>query len=454
MEGLTFGDVGRLIAALSELEKLHGPLGARLFPVAASMWGGFTMLAFWQAYRDGGGEEEFLQVLFRALVSLLALEFYQPMIMAVRELFVQLGSIFNANHRFRELLSIIRIDLAEGKLHWRVMSLELLDFLAGIVVFSSLFLLIFSFVGLHVAQGYGFVFLHIFGPLYLALYPSRQLAGSTWRWFRGLLAVSAYPVVWSLLFSMLGTLVTTYYRLGGGEETGLSLLVAIVIIFNSLVALTVPALVVYWMSGQAQSLGVYLSQPLREAIERASSFMLKISAPISPGRPDAASPAASTPGQVLLAARSLRSALFLDEQSLYLAGREPRPVAGVAALAASSRGAEHFVSAFYELAATVKGRALLEEFAELMARGESIARAASLFQGLPEGARLARTVTLLRADELERIDATLRELFGERLRTSSGGLQAAMCTSHARVYYPGELKLAATVVLYNERTTL
>ncbi len=299
MEGLTFGDVGRLIAALSELEKLHGPLGARLFPVAASMWGGFTMLAFWQAYRDGGGEEEFLQVLFRALVSLLALEFYQPMIMAGRELFVQLGSIFNANHRFRELLSIIRIDLAEGKLHWRVMSLELLDFLAGIVVFSSLFLLIFSFVGLHVAQGYGFVFLHIFGPLYLALYPSRQLAGSTWRWFRGLLAVSAYPVVWSLLFSMLGTLVTTYYRLGGGEETGLSLLVAIVIIFNSLVALTVPALVVYWMSGQAQSLGVYLSQPLREAIERASSFMLKISAPISPGRPDAAIVAGEPPRRAL-----------------------------------------------------------------------------------------------------------------------------------------------------------
>lgn len=414
MEGLAFGDVGRLIAALSELEKLQGPLGAKLFPVAASIWSGFTMLAFWQAYRGGGGEEEFLQVLLRALVSLLALELYQPMIMAVRELFAQLGSIFNANDRFRELLSIIRTDLAEGKLHWRVMSLELLDLLAGIVVFSSLFLLIFSFVGLHIAQGYGFVFLKIFGPLYLALYPSRQLAGSTWRWFRALLAVSAYPVVWSLLFSMLGTLVTTYYRLAGGEEAGLSLLVAIVIIFNSLVALTVPALVVYWMSGQAQSLGLYLSQSFREAIERASGFMLRVSAATSFGRPDAASPAAALPERVPPATRPLRSTLFLGEPSLSLPGGEPRTAAGIAALAASSRSAEHFVSAFYQLTATVKGRALLEEFAERMARGESLARAASLFQGLPEGARLARAIALLRADELERIDITLREFFGDR----------------------------------------
>lgn len=406
MEGLAFGDVGRLIAALSELEKLQGPLGAKLFPVAASMWAGFTMLAFWQAYRDGGGEEEFLQVLLRALVSLLALELYQPMITAMRELFVQLGSIFNTNERFRELLSIIRADLAEGKLHWRVMSLELLDFLAGIVVFSSLFLLIFSFVGLHIAQGYGLVFLNVFGPLYLALYPSRQLAGSTWRWFRALLAVSAYPVVWSLLFSMLGTLVTTYYRLAGGEEAGLSLLVATVIIFNSLVALAVPPLAVYWMSGQAQSLGLYLSQSFRAAIERASSFMLGISAPTSPGQP-----AAAPPERVPPATRPLRSALFLDQQSLSLPVRKPWP-AGIAALAAGGRSAAHLVSAFYELAATVKGHALLEEFAERMARGESLARAASLFHGLPEGARLARAIALLRADEIERIGVALQAFFG------------------------------------------
>lgn len=103
----------------------------------------------------------------------------------------------------------------------------------------------FLLVLLNVFKGFMFGALFIAGPLALFLYPIPALSGLATQWFKGMLACTAIPLLWSLE-AAIGTAIIADPTMVFGEGAGMSLYGALVLLVLMWVMIKTPFKVLEW----------------------------------------------------------------------------------------------------------------------------------------------------------------------------------------------------------------
>jgi hypothetical protein len=106
------------------------------------------------------------------------------------------------------------------------------------------------------AQAIAVILLYVFGPLLIALLPSRQLSSVTYGYVRAFLQVLLWPAVWSIVFALFtGALLEVFV---GGPIV--NLVPAILLILLSILLTQIPRLTGYITSGALHATGSVLSE--------------------------------------------------------------------------------------------------------------------------------------------------------------------------------------------------
>ena len=195
------GTISRFLAALGGLwdrteQYLPLMLGIAL-PLAALVFT-FSML---QAFFQDGTEEDYFRVMGRFGITLAILGDYRSLFDQFNQLSSDLAHHFGDPNSFQSFFQQIQsqFDSLSGALafaaNWSSSIVSLLALLSAVIM-------VLAYLGLVVAQAIAVVLLYVFGPLLIALLPSRQLSAVTYGYVKGLLQVLLWPAVWSIVFAL------------------------------------------------------------------------------------------------------------------------------------------------------------------------------------------------------------------------------------------------------------
>jgi hypothetical protein len=132
---------------------------------------------------------------------------------------------------------------------------------ATLVLLSAVILAI-AYVGLVAAQAIAVVLLYVFGPLLVALLPSRLLSSVTYGYIRALLQVLLWPAVWSIMFALFtGALLQVFV-----SGPGINLVPAMLLVLMAILLTQIPRLTGYLTTGALNATGAALSALITASI--------------------------------------------------------------------------------------------------------------------------------------------------------------------------------------------
>jgi hypothetical protein len=123
------------------------------------------------------------------------------------------------------------------------------------LILLSAVILVIAYVGLVAAQAIAVVLLYVFGPMLIALLPSRQLSTVTYGYIRALLQVLLWPAVWSIMFALFtGALLQVFVA-----SPGVNLVPAMLLVLMAILLTQIPRLTGYLTTGALNATGAALS---------------------------------------------------------------------------------------------------------------------------------------------------------------------------------------------------
>lgn len=252
---IDLGSASRFLAALGGLwDRAEGYLPLILniaLPLAALVFT-FSML---QAFFQDDTEEVYFRIMGRFGITVAILGDYRTLFDKFNQLSSDLAHHFadpnSFQNFFQQLESRITGLSAVISITWL-----LTGSIVTLLTLLSAVLLALAYLGLVLAQAIAIILLYVFGPLLIALLPSRQLSSVTYGYVRAFLQVLLWPAVWSILFALFtGALLEVFV---GGPIV--NLIPAILLILLSILLTQIPRLTGYITSGALHATGSVLSE--------------------------------------------------------------------------------------------------------------------------------------------------------------------------------------------------
>lgn len=249
------GTISRFLAALGGLwdrAEQYLPLVLVIaLPLAALVFT-FSML---QAFFQDGGEEDYFRIMCRFGVTLAILGDYRSLFLKFNILSSDLAHHFGDPNSFQNFFQQIQsqFDSLSGAI---VFTARLSTSIVTLLILLSAVILVLAYVGLVAAQALAIILLYIFGPLLLALLPSRQLSIVTYTYLKGLMQVLLWPAIWSLVLALFtGALLQVLTSI-----SFVDLVPAIFLVLLAILLTQIPRLTGYLTSGALNAAGAVISE--------------------------------------------------------------------------------------------------------------------------------------------------------------------------------------------------
>ena len=251
---LDLGSIARFLAALGGLwdrSEQYLPLIMGIaFPLAALVFTFSLLLTF----LGDNTEEDYFRIMARFGITLAVLSDYRDLFAKFIVMSSDLAHRFADPNSFQNFFQQIQGQFSSlgGVLafaaNWATSIVALLTLLSAVI-------LVMGYLALVTAQALAVILLFIFGPLLLALLPSRQLSSVTFGYFRALLQVLLWPAMWSLVFALFTGALVQAFTAG----PVVNLVPAIFLILLAILLTQIPRLTGYLMTGALNATGAALS---------------------------------------------------------------------------------------------------------------------------------------------------------------------------------------------------
>jgi hypothetical protein len=248
------GTISRFLAALSGLwdrSEQYLPLILDIaLPLAALVFT-FSML---QVFFQDGTEEDYFRNMFRFGITLAILGDYRTLFMKFNVLSSDLAHHFGDPNSFQSFFQQVQsqFDSLSGAI---VFTARLSTSIVTVFILLSAVILVLAYVGLVAAQALAIILLYIFGPLLLALLPSRQLSVVAYTYLKALLQVLLWPAVWSLVLALFTGALFRVLTSGAFAD----LVPAILLVLLAILLTQIPRLTGYLTSGALNAAGSAIS---------------------------------------------------------------------------------------------------------------------------------------------------------------------------------------------------
>ncbi|HWY70306.1 MAG TPA: hypothetical protein VNX88_16680 [Terriglobales bacterium] len=258
---LDIGSIGHFLAALGGLwdrSEQYLPLMMGIAFALAALVFTFSML---QAFLQDNTEEDYFRIMARFGITLAILGDYRDIFSKFNIMSSDLAHRFADPNSFQSFFQQIQAQFnsLSGIL------LAAANFTGSIVALLTLVsavILVIGYLALVTAQALAVILLYVFGPLLLALLPSRQLSTVTYGYFRALLQVLLWPAMWSLVFALFtGALVQAFT-----SGPIVNLIPAIFLVLLSVLLTQIPRLTGYLTTGALSATGAALSALMTAAM--------------------------------------------------------------------------------------------------------------------------------------------------------------------------------------------
>jgi predicted small integral membrane protein len=219
-------------------------------PLAALI---FT-LSMLQAFFQDGTAEDYFRIMGRLGITLAVLGNYRSLFQQFNQLSSALAQYFGDPNSFQSFFQQIQsqFESLSGALAFAV---SWSSSIVSLLVLLSAVILVLAYLGLVVAQAIAVILLYVFGPLLIALLPSRQLSAVTYGYMKGLLQVLLWPSVWSIVFALLtGALIQVFV-----SGPIVSLVPAILLVLLAIMLTQIPRVTGYLTSGALNAAGAAIS---------------------------------------------------------------------------------------------------------------------------------------------------------------------------------------------------
>src|SRR6202007_1293368 len=194
------GTISRFLARLGGLSDCAGQYLPLIMVIAlplAALVFTFSML---QAFFQDGCEEDYFRIMCRFGVTLAILGDYRNLFLKFNVLSSDLAHHFGDPNSFQNFFQQIQsqFDTLSGAI---VFTARLATSIVTLLILLSAVILVLAYIGLVAAQALAVILLYIFGPLMLALLPSRQLSTVAYTYLKAPLQGRLGPAVWSFVLS-------------------------------------------------------------------------------------------------------------------------------------------------------------------------------------------------------------------------------------------------------------
>jgi hypothetical protein len=248
------GSIGRFLAALGGLwdrSEQYLPLMMGIaFPLAALVFT-FSML---QAFLQDNTEEDYFRIMARFGITLALLGDYRDLFGKFNVMSSDLAHRFADPNSFQNFFQQVQSQFSDlnGVLAFAT---SWASSIVAMLILLSAVILVIAYVGLVAAQAIAVVLLYVFGPVLVALIPSRQLTSVTYGYVRALLQVLLWPAVWSIMFALFtGALVKVFV-----SGPGINLVPAMLLVLMAILLTQIPRLTGYLTTGALNASGAALS---------------------------------------------------------------------------------------------------------------------------------------------------------------------------------------------------
>jgi hypothetical protein len=251
---LDLGSIGHFLAALGGLwdrSEQYLPLILGIaFPLAALVFT-FSML---QAFLQDNTEEDYFRIMARFGITLALLGDYRDLFTEFNLMSSDLAHRFADPNSFENFFQQIQSQLnsLNGVLAFAT---SWASSIVAMLILLSAVIMVIAYVGLVAAQALAVVLLYVFGPMLIALLPSRQLSSVTYGYIRALLQVLLWPAVWSIMFALFtGALIQVFVA-----GPGLNLVPSMLLVLMAVLLTQVPRLTSYLTTGALNATGAAVS---------------------------------------------------------------------------------------------------------------------------------------------------------------------------------------------------
>ena len=248
------GTISRFLAALGGLwdrSEQYLPLILDIaLPLAALVFT-FSML---QTFFQDGTEEDYFRIMCRFGITLALLGDYRRLFTTFNVLSSDLAHHFGDPNSFQSFFQQVQsqFDSLSGAI---VFTARLSTSIVTLLILLSAVILVLAYVGLVAAQALAIILLYIFGPLMLALLPSRQLSVVAYTYLKALLQVLLWPAVWSLVLALFTGALLSVLTSGSFVD----LVPAILLALLAIQLTQIPRLTGYVTSGALNAVGSTIS---------------------------------------------------------------------------------------------------------------------------------------------------------------------------------------------------
>ena len=248
------GTISRFLAALGGLwdrAEQYLPLMLAIALPLAGLVFTFSML---QAFFQDGIEEDYFRIMCRFGITLAILGDYRSLFTNFNVLSSDLAHHFGDPNSFQNFFQQVQsqFDSVSGAI---VFTARLSTSIVTLLILISGVILVLAYIGLVAAQALAVILLYIFGPLLLALLPSRQLSTVTYTYLKALFQVLLWPAMWSLVLALLTGALLGVLTSGPFVD----LVPAIFLVLLAILLTQIPRLTGYLTSGALNAVGSAIS---------------------------------------------------------------------------------------------------------------------------------------------------------------------------------------------------
>jgi hypothetical protein len=258
---LDLGSIGRFLAALGGLWDRSEQYLPLIMGIAFSLAALVFTFAMLQAFLQDNTEEDYFRIMARFGITLAVLGDYRDLFTKFNLMSSDLAHRFADPNSFQNFFqqSQSQFNSLSGIL---VAAANFTGSIVALLTLISAVILVMGYLALVTAQALAVILLYVFGPLLLALLPSRQLSTVTYGYLRALLQVLLWPAIWSLVFALFtGALVQV---ITAGPIV--NLVPAIFLVLLAVLLTQIPRLTGYLTTGALNATGAALSALMTAAM--------------------------------------------------------------------------------------------------------------------------------------------------------------------------------------------
>lgn len=252
---LDLGSIGRFLAALGGLWNRAEQYLPLMLGIALPLAGVVFTFSMLQSFFQDASEEDYFRIMARFGITLAILGDYRGLFTEFNLMSSDLAHRFADPNSFQSFFQQVQHQFSSlnGVLAF---AMSWTSSIVAILVLLSAVILVIAYVGLVAAQAIAVVLLYVFGPLLVALLPSRQLSSVTYGYVKALLQVLLWPAVWSIMFALFTGALLQVFAAG----PGINLVPAMLLVLMAILLTQIPRLTGYITRGALHSVGSGLSE--------------------------------------------------------------------------------------------------------------------------------------------------------------------------------------------------